>query len=211
MFGVRVLSEKNLPNGVKHSEHSLIMYGVDGYDIHSWMDEPSQIYGGGHRKFRHDPDIEIPQVFINKYGEELARNIILDHLYLDRELKNTEPVEVVKETKFPVDLLFNECPYEYLSKNYWDWVIWQNILECIETMTKKRIDYLNHLIKNGNEIYHSDYSINDHDIKKYRIGIRHHDYVLRTIHNAIDKWLKEKDIVVKYWWNKKARVDGEEK
>jgi len=48
------------------------------------MDEPSRLYGPSHRWSRHDPKF-IPWFAIEKYGEELARAIMEDHVILDRE------------------------------------------------------------------------------------------------------------------------------
>lgn len=78
---------KAMPTHEEHCLHSERRYGVRGDDIHSWIDEPSQISGGGHRKYRHDLnslDIAI-QVFKGKYDEETIRNIFLDHLRADSE------------------------------------------------------------------------------------------------------------------------------
>lgn len=72
-----------MPGREEHCQHTLERYGVRGEDIHGWMDEPSLILGSEHRKERHDPTQETPQIFITKYGRELARNIILDHIFLD--------------------------------------------------------------------------------------------------------------------------------
>ena len=48
------------------------------------MDEPVKLYGWGHRKYRHNPKMKIPVFIIQQYGEELARNIITDHLLADK-------------------------------------------------------------------------------------------------------------------------------
>jgi hypothetical protein len=48
------------------------------------MDEPSQLYGPSHRWTRHNAKF-IPQRFIDKYGEELARAIMIDHILLDKQ------------------------------------------------------------------------------------------------------------------------------
>lgn len=55
---------------------------MTGEDIHIWMDEPGMNYGPSHASERHDRDQIIPHEFVMKYGEELARDIIHDHLYL---------------------------------------------------------------------------------------------------------------------------------
>jgi len=72
----------------KHCQSCLQKYGIDGKDIHDWMDEPSYVYREKHRHFRHNLKQEIPICFINKYGKELSRNVILDHIILDSKIKN---------------------------------------------------------------------------------------------------------------------------
>ena len=45
-----------MPNLEEHSKHTFERYGVEGKEIHKWMDEPSRIYSTSHRQFRHDDD-----------------------------------------------------------------------------------------------------------------------------------------------------------
>lgn len=73
-----------MPNNLEHCQRSLERYGVEGEDIHSWMDEPAKIYGSVHRLLRHELDW-IPKQFIDKYGEDLTRNIMLDHVSFDKK------------------------------------------------------------------------------------------------------------------------------
>jgi len=132
-----------MPNCAEHTIHCWNLYGVGGADIHQWMDEPSSLLGSHHRKHRHDPQMKIPQKFINKYGEELARNIVLDHLYLDYELKDTklrkrvEALERAQEIQFPIDLLFNESPYEPYTEKWWDWKERKERNEMIDVVIQK--------------------------------------------------------------------------
>ncbi|MBU0847291.1 hypothetical protein KKH23_08935 [Patescibacteria group bacterium] len=79
-----------MPNHNEHCKHTRELYGVDGAEIHTWMDEPSQLYGASHRWIRHDLSL-IPKKFIDRYGKELAKQIMLDHILLDRKDK-TKPV-----------------------------------------------------------------------------------------------------------------------
>lgn len=72
-----------MPNNEEHCRHTLSLYGVRGEDVHRWMDEPSQLYGSSHRWVRHDKYQEVPESFIEIYGEDLARNIMLDHILAD--------------------------------------------------------------------------------------------------------------------------------
>lgn len=80
----------------KHSDRSRRRYGYGGEDVHRWMDEPFRLYGSSHRKVRHEPDQEIPKVFLEKYGEELARNLMLDHILYDKS--SEKPVAIFKAT-----------------------------------------------------------------------------------------------------------------
>jgi len=73
-----------MPDHSEHCKRTRELYGVDGAEIHRWMDEPSQLYGSSHRWTRHDLSL-IPKKFIDKYGEELAKQIMLDHILLDRK------------------------------------------------------------------------------------------------------------------------------
>ena len=47
------------------------------------MDELWWIHGEDHRKYRHDTWMWIPDMFVNKYGLELARLIVWTHIELD--------------------------------------------------------------------------------------------------------------------------------
>jgi len=84
----------------EHCSHSLTRYGVEGRDVHQWMDEPVKIYGFQHRKLRHLID-KPPQFAIDKYGLILAQNIILDHLIADKlqPLKEKLPFKEFDQTK----------------------------------------------------------------------------------------------------------------
>ena len=73
-----------LPNKEEHGQSSYRRYGVHGYDLHSWMDEPAQTHGPSHRRFRHDAD-HPPKWAVDKYGFETAQNIMLDHIFMDRQ------------------------------------------------------------------------------------------------------------------------------
>jgi hypothetical protein len=74
-------------------------YGVEGRDIHSWLDEPSREYAGSHRQFRHDTETVrlVGELFGKTYGKNLAENIALDHIMVDheQEIKNRNPSIVV--------------------------------------------------------------------------------------------------------------------
>ena len=82
-----------MPRRSEHSEHTMSKYGVTGEDIHVWMDEPGMTYGPSRASERHDRDQIIPHEFVIKYGEELARDIIHDHLYLHELEKQIDTIE----------------------------------------------------------------------------------------------------------------------
>lgn len=75
-----------MPNVEEHCKSTLKRYGVEGRDIHQWLDEPSRKYAGGHREFRHDTETIrlVGKIFGKKYGS-LAENIALDHIMLDHK------------------------------------------------------------------------------------------------------------------------------
>jgi hypothetical protein len=62
-------------------------YGVEGKDIHIWLDEPARHYAGIHREFRHDEKtiILVGKTFGKIYGEDKAQAIALDHIMADHE------------------------------------------------------------------------------------------------------------------------------
>lgn len=76
-----------MPNLEEHCKHSLKRYGVEGGDIHIWLDEPSRHYAGIHREFRHDEKTIIlaGETFGKIYGEDKAQAIALDHIMADHE------------------------------------------------------------------------------------------------------------------------------
>jgi len=82
-----------MPSLEEHCKHTGKRYGVEGRDINSWMDEPSQVAGGAHREFRHDLE-SLPiaiRIFESKYGAEMVENIFLDHLRADsKEMRKRE-------------------------------------------------------------------------------------------------------------------------
>lgn len=78
---------KDMPNLEEHCLKTMKRYGVEGRDIHSWMDEPSREYAGSHRQFRHDSETIrlVGDLFGKTYGKSLAENIALDHIMADHE------------------------------------------------------------------------------------------------------------------------------
>ena len=86
-----------MPNLEEHCKRTLKRYGVEGRDIHEWLDKPSRKHAGVHRQFRHDTKTIklVGNVFGEKYGREMAENIALDHIMLDHK----EEIERRKEEK----------------------------------------------------------------------------------------------------------------
>lgn len=85
------------------------LYGVRADDIHTWMDAPSAIYGSSHRWTRHDLGL-VPKKFLDKYGEELAKQIMLDHILLDRKDDPRVKLTVTGSRVTPVLDLKKEVP-----------------------------------------------------------------------------------------------------
>jgi len=113
--------------------HTKKRYGVTGKNLHRWIDEPSLLLAGSHRKYRHDPNTELPLIYIEEFGKERARDIHLDHLYLDK--KNSR-----KKTKWRKKPDFYEFFDDFYKKTRFDFHdkdnhirIWLNMLtETIE-------------------------------------------------------------------------------
>jgi hypothetical protein len=90
-----------MPEHEEHCLHSEKRYGVRGDEIHSWMDEPSAIAGGSHRKFRHSLE-DLPtaiQMFGKVYGEDMVENIFLDHLKADSEEERQKGISQITATE----------------------------------------------------------------------------------------------------------------
>ena len=87
-----------MPLFKEHGDQSEKLYGVRGDDLHEWIDAPVVIDGPKHRSFRHSANCVILHMF-NKYGEKLARNILLDHLVLNKieDEGASEYAEAMKE------------------------------------------------------------------------------------------------------------------
>lgn len=71
-----------MPSLKDHEEQSTKRYENSFTELHKWMDEPSQMLSGSHRKFRHDPDVT-PLEAKKMFGEN-ADNACLDHIFLDK-------------------------------------------------------------------------------------------------------------------------------
>jgi hypothetical protein len=76
-----------MPNLDEHSKHTKDRYGIEGRDIHSWMDEPCKIFGASHRKVRHDVAgiKDGLRLFSSKYSFEDIERVMVDHILLDVE------------------------------------------------------------------------------------------------------------------------------
>ncbi len=104
-----------MPNLEEHCRHSLKSYGVEGRDIHSWLDDPSREYAGSHRQFRHDTETVrlVGEIFGKTYGKNLAENIALDHIMVDHEeeikKRNTTIIINLPEQKEIPSIPCNYC------------------------------------------------------------------------------------------------------
>ena len=91
-----------MPNLEEHCRHTLRRYGVEGRDIHQWLDEPARRYASGHRQFRHDSETIklVGEIFGEKYGAQSAENIALDHILTDHQeeikRRNEEKQEIYR-------------------------------------------------------------------------------------------------------------------
>lgn len=72
-----------MPNHDEHCRQSKDKYGKDFSELHTWMDNPSNILGPAHRKVRHDPWITPAEA--KKLFGEMADHACLDHIKLDVE------------------------------------------------------------------------------------------------------------------------------
>lgn len=92
-----------VPSLEEHCRHTLERYGVTGEEIHKFMDELYKVLGREHRQFRHNIENVklVGELFGKKYGKELAENIALDHLMLDK-LASGSIKERVMDTDFCV-------------------------------------------------------------------------------------------------------------
>jgi len=72
-----------MPSLEEHCQRTLKKYGVEGREIHEWLDDPARIFGVGHRQFRHDAETIrlVGEIFGEKYGKSLVENIALDHIF----------------------------------------------------------------------------------------------------------------------------------
>ena len=106
---------EKMPNLEEHCKGTLKRYGVEGRDIHEWLDKPSRKYGGAHRQFRHDTETIrlVGGIFGKKYGKSLAENIALDHIMLDHEEEIKKRRTVV--VKFPEKKEIPSLPCSYCS------------------------------------------------------------------------------------------------
>ncbi len=97
-------------------------------------------------------------MFIDSYGEELARNIILDHIYLDSLVEGKVEKELRgDEFFFPVELLFDECPYEYHSEEWWDWYRFREIENIIDNAVRNHIEWINKVHPDKKISYYNKY------------------------------------------------------
>jgi len=106
-----------MPSNEEHQEHTFQRYGIRAEDIHRWMDEPWVLYGQQHRWTRHDLKI-IPKVFIDKYGEELTKQIMIDHILLDQKQGMLpERTDVELSNKIMIDNILVDQKQEMLPEN----------------------------------------------------------------------------------------------
>lgn len=105
-----------MPNIERHSKSTRIRYGIEAKDFHHWIDEPLKVCGASHRKYRHKSNIMIPQEFVFKYGEEMCRNVLLDHIVLDNVTKGMREGRSVKDE----NVVEKETRYEQITRLFYE-------------------------------------------------------------------------------------------
>jgi len=73
-----------LPSLEEHAKRSRVLYGDSAEEIHEYIDSAYEVYGGRHRKIRHDTQItptEVERIFGKKH--EYAKDIAIDHVMFD--------------------------------------------------------------------------------------------------------------------------------
>jgi len=75
-----------------HSFYSYLKLGISARDVHKWIDESWHTYPSlEHREYRHNIDSALKEIekdrhdLIEKYGIDLIKEIILNHIKLDNE------------------------------------------------------------------------------------------------------------------------------
>ena len=184
-----------MPSKTEHCTHTLDRYGVTGEDIHSWIDEPSRL-GGNHRRFRHDPDQEIPKIFIDKYGEQLARNIILDHIYLDSFENRKELEEEINDEE-----ILNDYYQEPHTREWWKNFLFEHTLNCIDytflyIINEVRTEYRKDKIVPFWAIRPNELPY--HDIEKFDLTYEQNAHLKHMANLKIEKWLREHDYSIDY-------------
>lgn len=95
-----------MPNNEEHARHSYDRYGLHAEDLHRWMDEPHKLYGSSHRWVRHqNDDVKNPPKWaIDKYGLERTRDVMMDHILLDRDTTERGRVERERAYEYTVNI-----------------------------------------------------------------------------------------------------------
>lgn len=73
-----------MPSLEEHAKRSKALYGDSAEEVHEYIDSAYEVYGGAHRKIRHDTQItpeEIEKIFGEKHKD--AKDIAIDHVHFD--------------------------------------------------------------------------------------------------------------------------------
>jgi len=73
-----------LPSLEEHARRSEVLYGDPAMEIHKYIDSAYEIYGGSHRKIRHDVEktpAEVQEIFGKRHKS--AHDIAIDHIWFD--------------------------------------------------------------------------------------------------------------------------------
>lgn len=106
-----------MPNLEEHCKHCLDLFGVEGREIHKYIDQPSKYYGGSHRVLRHDKDtaIAIGKMFGKNYGEGvegqiIAQGIFFAHVFLDADASKKKGKEMHSFTPEQIEEIEEQEP-----------------------------------------------------------------------------------------------------
>lgn len=185
-----------MPLNAEHALHTLKRYGVTGEDIHKWMDEPSRVIGN-HRKFRHDPEQQIPKIFLKKYGDELARNIILDHIFLDMQYKQHEPI-------IEPNLEIQKTKIEHEFNNH-----------IISTIEELYLDIQERLYGNrqydefNKTITYNDIDIPIHKLSNHGIPHAHRELIIKLVIEKTKKWIRKNGLTYRNFPRERANIEDD--
>lgn len=133
-----------MPNIEEHCKHTKDLYGIEGREIHTWMDEPCKIFAGSHRRVRHDVSgiKDGSRIFVEKFSSEDIERVMIDHILLDA--KDIKKEEVVTDRIIENNRLIEE-EKDILQKRL------QRAIILSKIKTNRIKDYIKITFKNAEE------------------------------------------------------------